>query len=344
VESNRRASQSPGLDRGSWNSFISYGNTLDHGEEIRLKKPYSKRRYHLLIQQAGSSSLEQLEIKSGLVKLGMMAVVVLILGVVAGGAYLFGELHAKSRMGHLQDENALLAHQLDQVKDGLLTVTGEIDSLVEREQMLRLRVDLPVVDEDVLEAGIGSLAPLQSEVIADARVEDLLNSLDHLERRLIVTRQSFGEIQDKILDDEDRLHRIPSIIPIHEGRLTDNFGYRRDPFTKRMAFHHGADFSAPRGTPVFATADGVVKRVYKAPGYGNMVELDHGLGYTTVFGHLKKATVRRGEHVKRGEQVGEVGNTGRSTAPHLHYEVRIEGTAVDPLDYFYEGYFMWAGR
>jgi len=309
-----------------------------------LKKPYSKRRYHLLIQQAGSSSLEQLEIQSGLVKLGMVALVVVILGVVAGGAYLFGELHAKSRLGHLEDENALLAHQLGQVKGELSDVTDEFGSLVEREQLLRLRVDLPPVDEDVLEAGIGSLEPLQSEIIADVRVEDLLGSLDHLERRLIVTRQSFGEIQDKILDDEERLHHIPSVIPIHEGRLTDDFGYRRDPFTKRMAFHHGADFSAPRGTPVHTTADGVVKRVYKAPGYGNMVEIDHGMGYTTVYGHLKKATVRRGEQVKRGQQVAEVGNTGRSTAPHLHYEVRIEGTAVDPLDYFYEGYFMWAGQ
>jgi len=309
-----------------------------------LKKPYSKRRYHLLIQQAGSSSLEQLEIQSSLVKLGMVALVVVILGVVAGGAYLFGELHAKSRLGHLEDENSLLAHQLDQVKDELSLVTDDFGSLVEREQQLRLRVDLPPVDEDVLEAGIGSLEPFQSEIIADIRVEDLLGSLDHLERRLIVTRQSFSEIQDKILDDEERLHHIPSVIPIHEGRLTDDFGYRRDPFTKRMAFHHGADFSAPRGTPVFATADGVVKRVYKAPGYGNMVEVDHGMGYSTVYGHLKKATVRRGQQVKRGEQVAEVGNTGRSTAPHLHYEVRIEGTAVDPLDYFYEGYFMWAGR
>ncbi len=309
-----------------------------------MKKPYSKRRYHLLIQQAGSSSLEQLEIQSSLVKLGMVALVVVILGVVAGGAYLFGELHAKSRLGHLEDENSLLAHQLDQVKDELSLVTDDFGSLVEREQQLRLRVDLPPVDEDVLEAGIGSLEPFQSEIIADIRVEDLLGSLDHLERRLIVTRQSFSEIQDKILDDEERLHHIPSVIPIHEGRLTDDFGYRRDPFTKRMAFHHGADFSAPRGTPVFATADGVVKRVYKAPGYGNMVEVDHGMGYSTVYGHLKKATVRRGQQVKRGEQVAEVGNTGRSTAPHLHYEVRIEGTAVDPLDYFYEGYFMWAGR
>ncbi|GBE30010.1 murein DD-endopeptidase MepM [bacterium BMS3Bbin04] len=316
----------------------------DSNGEQQLKKPYNKRRYHLLIQQTGSSSLERLEIQSNLVKVGLMALVVVILGVVTGGAYLFGELHAKNRMGHLQDENQLLAHQLDQVKGELGGVVGEMDSLVEREQLLRVRVDLPPVDADVREAGIGSLVPLQDEVIADARVEELLSELDHLERRLIVTRQSFSEIQDKILDDEDRLHYIPSIIPLNEGRLTDGFGYRRDPFTKRMAFHHGAAFSAPRGTPVYTTADGVVKRVYKAPGYGNMVEVDHGLGYTTIYGHLKRATVRSGQQVKRGEQVGEVGNTGRSTAPHLHYEVRIEGTAVDPLDYFYEGYFMWAGR
>ncbi len=309
-----------------------------------MKKPYNKRRYHLLIQQAGSSSLEQLEIQSGLVKLGLAALVVFILGAVAGGAYLFGEMHARSRMGHLQDENQLLAHQLDQVKGELNQVISSVDSLVDREQGLRLRVDLPPVDEDVLEAGIGSLVPRETEVIADARVEDLLVELDHLERRLSVTRQSYGEIQQKIIDDEQRLQHIPSIMPIQEGRLTDNFGYRRDPFTGRRAFHHGADFSAPRGTPVYVTADGVVKRVYKAPGYGNMVEVDHGMGYTTVYGHLKRAHVRKGQQVKRGEMIAEVGNTGRSTAPHLHYEVRIENTAVDPLDYFYEGYALWSGR
>ncbi|MBS1261194.1 MAG: Murein DD-endopeptidase MepM [Calditrichaeota bacterium] len=303
-----------------------------------------RKRYHLLIEQDGASGIEQFEIRSGLVKAGLVVVVVLMLAIVAGGAYFFGDLQAKKRTGQLIDENQLLSHQLEQVRGELSTVESEVDSLVNREELLRLRVDLPPVDEDVREAGVGTLVPHEGEVIGDARVEELLSTLDHLERRIAVTRQSYEEIQEKILDDEQRLRHIPAIIPIREGRLTDGFGYRRDPFTRRIQFHYGADFSAPRGTPIYVTADGTVVAVKRAPGYGKMVEVDHGMGYTTIYGHLKTAHVRRGQRVERGELIAEVGNTGRSTAPHLHYEVQIEGTPVDPLDYFYEGYFLWANR
>ena len=308
-----------------------------------MKNQY-KKRYRLLIEQDGTSAIEQLEIKSGLVKYGLVVVGLLMLGVITGGAYLFGEFRAEQKMSQLVDENQLLAHQLDQVKGEMTQVMSSVDSLIDREEGLRLRVDLPPVDEDVRLAGVGTMVPREEEVIADARVEDLLASLDHLERRLSVTKQSYQEIQEKILTDEQRLKHIPSIMPLQDGRLTDGFGYRRDPFTKRITFHHGADFSSPRGTPVYATADGTVTRVYRAPGYGKMVKIDHGMGYTTIYGHLKIQHVRKGQRVTRGELIGEVGNTGRSTAPHLHYEVCIEDTPVDPLDYFYEGYQLWANR
>lgn len=276
--------------------------------------------------------------------IGLITAVVVILGAIGASAFVFGEMHARKRMGQIVDENQLLTRQLEQVNQEVESVRAQIDSLVGREELLRLRVDLPPVDDQVWEAGVGSLEPREGEAFADARVDDILIAIDHLERRLAITHQSYGEIQQKILADEERLKHIPSIIPLREGRLTDGFGYRRDPFTRAMAFHHGADFSAPRGTPVYATADGTVKRVYRAPGYGKMVEVDHGMGYSTIYGHLKQAHVRRGQTVTRGEMIAEVGNTGRSTAPHLHYEVRIEGSPVDPLDYFYEGYQMWANR
>lgn len=122
---------------------------------------------------------------------------------------------------------------------------------------------------------------------------------------------------------------IPSIWPVN-GRLMDGFGHRSDPFTGEAATHTGIDISAPQGTPVKATADGIVVHATWNAGYGRCVVLDHGNGYQTLYGHLSRVDVIDGQEVRRGENVGEVGSTGRATGPHLHYEVRIHSTPVNP--------------
>jgi murein DD-endopeptidase MepM/ murein hydrolase activator NlpD len=135
------------------------------------------------------------------------------------------------------------------------------------------------------------------------------------------------------------LASIPAIQPVANKdlrRIGSYFGYRTDPFYKVTKFHEGIDFTAPVGTDIYATGDGKVVNIeFSRRGYGNLVEIDHGFGYRTVYAHLSKMNVKMGQKVSRGEVIGFVGNTGKSTAPHLHYEVRKNGKAVDPINFFF---------
>ena len=117
--------------------------------------------------------------------------------------------------------------------------------------------------------------------------------------------------------------------------MNSPFGYRKDPIDNVMRFHQGQDITVKSGTPIYAPADGVVKRAYYAGGFGNHIKLDHGNGYSTLFAHLSKIKVKHGQKVKRGDVIGHTGNTGRSTAPHLHYEIHHYGESKNPLDYFF---------
>lgn len=136
---------------------------------------------------------------------------------------------------------------------------------------------------------------------------------------------------------------IPSVQPLASFTFTSAFGVRADPFRGTAAMHAGVDLSAPYGTPIYATADGMVDRAEWFGGYGNMVEIDHGKGIATRYGHMSRIAAHNGEHVKRGELIGYVGSTGRSTGNHLHYEVRIDGHAVNPIPFLQSaGYVMAA--
>ena len=140
-------------------------------------------------------------------------------------------------------------------------------------------------------------------------------------------------------EKEKLLEAIPAIQPVSNEELTrmaSGFGYRRDPFTKVKKFHFGMDFTAPRGTPVYASGDGkVVRADNSASGYGRHIRIDHGYGYESLYAHLYKYNVRRGKRVKRGDLIGFVGSTGRSEAPHLHYEIFKDGRRINPINFYY---------
>ena len=137
---------------------------------------------------------------------------------------------------------------------------------------------------------------------------------------------------------------IPSIQPIANFTFTSAFGVRSDPFRGSAAMHAGIDLSSPSGTPIYATADGVINRAEWFGGYGNMVEIDHGKGIATRYGHMSRIVARSGDRVKRGELIGYVGSTGRSTGNHLHYEVRIDGHAVNPMPFLQSANYLMAAR
>jgi murein DD-endopeptidase MepM/ murein hydrolase activator NlpD len=167
----------------------------------------------------------------------------------------------------------------------------------------------------------------------------IANSLSNLSARIAVQTKSYAEIDGFIKNKEQLLACTPAIQPVSNkdlSRVASGFGYRIDPVYKTTKFHAGLDFAAPQGTPIYATANGTVETAGNSGnGYGNHVVIGHGYGYQTLYGHMFRVKVRPGQKVKRGEIIGWVGSTGKSTGPHCHYEVHRNGEPVDPVYYFY---------
>ncbi|MBM6499342.1 M23 family metallopeptidase [Flavobacterium macrobrachii] len=163
--------------------------------------------------------------------------------------------------------------------------------------------------------------------------------VDVISKELAIQSKSLDEILALAKQKNKLLAAIPAIQPVKNEqlkRMASGFGYRSDPFTKARKMHQGMDFTAPTGTPIFATGDGVVKRADNtASGYGNHIVIQHGYGYETLYGHLSKYKCKAGQRVKRGDIIGYVGSTGRSEAPHLHYEVHKDGKPVNPINFYY---------
>lgn len=163
--------------------------------------------------------------------------------------------------------------------------------------------------------------------------------LDIITKQIVVQSKSLDEIAKLAEEKEELLAAIPAIQPVRNEDLTrvaSGYGYRTDPFTKARKFHYGMDFTAPRGTPIYASGDGIVERADAgAAGYGKHIRIAHGYGYESLYAHLYKYNVRRGQRVKRGDLIGFVGSTGRSEAPHLHYEIFKDGTKINPIHFYY---------
>jgi len=163
--------------------------------------------------------------------------------------------------------------------------------------------------------------------------------VDIMQKQIVVQSKSLDEIRLLAEEKEKFLATIPAIQPVKNEDLTrmaSGFGYRTDPFTKVRKFHAGMDFTAPRGTPIYATGNGVVKRVdARATGYGKHIRIDHGFGYTSLYAHLYKYNVKLNQKVKRGDLIGFVGSTGRSEAPHLHYEIFKDKIKINPINFYY---------
>jgi murein DD-endopeptidase MepM/ murein hydrolase activator NlpD len=165
------------------------------------------------------------------------------------------------------------------------------------------------------------------------------STLSNITNRISFQEKSYLEIEDMIKDKEKLLASTPAIQPVNNkdlNRVASGFGYRIDPVYKTVKFHAGLDFSAPQGTPIYATADGRVTTAGNlSNGFGNHVIINHGFGYQTLYGHMVRVKVKNGQLVKRGEVIGWVGSTGKSTGPHLHYEVHKGGRTIDPIYFFY---------
>ncbi|MGB2128456.1 MAG: M23 family metallopeptidase [Flavicella sp.] len=170
-------------------------------------------------------------------------------------------------------------------------------------------------------------------------IKDVTKKVDVLSKQMVIQSKSLDAIVDMAKNKQEMLASIPAIQPVSNKnlkRMASGYGYRIHPIYKTRKMHSGMDFSAPKGTPIYATGNGKVESVKKSRrGYGNVVKINHGFGYKTVYAHMQKFIVRRGQKVKRGDMIGYVGSSGTSTAPHLHYEVHKGKKKVNPIFYYF---------
>jgi len=267
----------------------------------------------------------------------LSAVIFMILGFVVLGN-IFESPKEKELKREL--EFVKLNEQLHNKKiEQLSEILGEIQ---ERDNNIyRLYFEVNPIPLEQRQAGFGGVNRYKALEGFDnsEMITDVTKNMDILSKQMYIQSKSLDEIVKLAENKEELLAAVPAIQPVKNEDLTrmaSGYGWRNDPFTKARKKHYGMDFTAPRGTPVYATGDGVIVRAdQNAAGYGKHIRIHHGFGYVTLYAHLSKYNVRRNQKVKRGDLIGFVGNTGRSQAPHLHYEVIKNGERINPINFYY---------
>lgn len=270
---------------------------------------------------------------------GFMAASIVTAGIIVFIAFQYIE-SPKEKL--LSQENSDLKNNYSLLQDRMQQLQQQVQKLESRDNNVYRAIfeSSPIPDSARLKEMEKSKEIQLVQAMGETElVKDITIQLNFLTLRTAYQEKSFNEIDGMIRDKEKLLAAIPAIQPVNNKDLTriaSGYGYRIDPVYKVTKFHAGLDFTAPQGTPIYATADGVVKEAnYNAGGFGNHVVINHGYGYETLYGHMVRIKVRLGQSVKRGEVIGYVGSTGKSTGPHCHYEVHKGGQVVDPVYFFY---------
>lgn len=241
----------------------------------------------------------------------------------------------KTELNEMKNQYALLSREVDRLN----SVMGDLH--YRDGNIYRVLFEADPVDEDVWQAGSGGINKYRYLDNYDngELMKDLATKTDKLRKQMAIQSRSYDAIADLIQNKQNMLASIPSIQPISNkklNRMASGFGWRIDPVYKISKFHAGMDFTCSVGTEVYVTGDGVVETVnFSYGGYGNEIVVNHGYGYKTRYAHLSRFKVRPGQKVKRGDVIANTGNTGKSTGPHLHYEVLKSNNAVNPTYYYY---------
>ncbi|MEA3347490.1 MAG: M23 family metallopeptidase [Pseudomonadota bacterium] len=303
----------------------------------------SKDKYTLVLFRTGSGvhrkvTLPVKQVKRAIWLLAPGLCAFFIGAMVAIALYLVN-LHSINDYSQMARENRELEKQVGFFSQRMTDLYDQFTSLKESNSRVKVLANLAIVPSRIETRSVGGPDPLAAELTVSSidaeRKQQLARMHRELQRlELAITREE-GELRHLSAHLEERqtlLNFTPSVWPVR-GWISSRFGYRVSPFTGRRELHKGLDIVNRTGTPVVVTADGqVVFAGYKG-GYGKMVTVDHGLGKVTKYGHLSKITARSGDSVVRGQELGLLGNTGRSTGPHLHYEVVVNGKAVNPVEY-----------
>jgi len=262
--------------------------------------------------------------------------------VALGLVMLFFTLFDSPKEKELKREINNLLVQYELLEDQISNSSVILDELQERDDNIyRVIFEAEPIDASIRKAGFGGVNRYKkyegfkhSELISD-----LNRKVDKLSKSIYVQSKSFDDVLEMVENKEEMLTHIPAIQPVANKnlkRMASGYGYRIHPIYKTRKMHWGMDFSAPKGTLVYATGNGTIEKAKRSKrGYGNQIRIDHGYGYETFYAHLDKFIVKRNQKVQRGDIIGYVGNSGTSTAPHLHYEIVKDKKRVNPVNYYF---------
>lgn len=297
----------------------------------------AKKYFTLMVLPEATSKMRKYRIPKSLIKGAIISAVVLLITATGFG---YSYLKLNEKVAHLEQYRQKFNQQRIHLQAIELTVgkfKKELAELNTSNHKFRVMVGLPEAKNLQQVSGIGGESEsnnLQEFVqeCQDTLIKKLYADIENIKLEISKEQNNLQEITETVEDKKSLLVSTPAIWPT-TGWITSGFGYRRSPFTGQREMHKGLDIAARFGTSIKATADGIVTFSGRKGSLGKVVVLEHNYGYSTRFGHTSELLVRVGEKVKRGQIIARVGTTGRSTAPHLHYEVRLKGVAVNPYNY-----------
>ena len=306
-------------------------------------------RWTFLLVRDGHSTIKQYALSSRrlqvLVGGGLLAAIILI-----GYAVIIGvDGYARLRSAQLDTRNTVLQDELQEFQMRVDHLESTLNQIAQDDARFRSIAGLESIDSEVLQAGIGGPGLVGPEAhslwtIDPSISENLFEvsyDLNQLERRARLLSSSLEEATDSLLAHRDLLESTPSILPT-PGWLSSSYSESRmHPIHNRPLPHPGVDISAPKGTSIYAAAKGKVIKAGWIVGYGLTIEIDHGFGYVTLYGHASELVASQGEEVQRGDVIARVGSTGIATSPHLHYEVRVQGIAQNPANFILPEYVRY---
>jgi murein DD-endopeptidase MepM/ murein hydrolase activator NlpD len=284
----------------------------------------SAKKFTVLVIPEGSHRVRRFSIRRRILQSGSVVALVLVLAVSLLLADYFRTTLDRRELHHLKSQNRNQQKEMRRLAASLDDLRQELVVLAQNDAKVRVMTQLSKPRNDVM-AGVGGPA----EEDAATEFTALQRQIDQLRQSIDLHRESQEEIQGFLNDQRSLLAAKPKGWPT-KGWTTSIFGMRNSPFTGKRKMHEGLDIAARTGTPVFATADGIVSQAETVDGYGKLVVIDHGYGYKTYYAHNSKIFVKVGQRIKRSDKIAAVGNTGSSTGSHLHYEVRLNGVPINP--------------
>jgi murein DD-endopeptidase MepM/ murein hydrolase activator NlpD len=295
--------------------------------------------YNVLIFSKKASAIRRYRLPRPLAKLILFLIPIILILL---GYFSFDYVIMRqnvTELSRLQEETQLQRSQIHLFSEKISALEKKIAGMREFDRRLRILANLEGSEENTRRFfGVGGPSPedIRETLLLQRNEEELMKQMRHdlerLDEEATAEGNSLRDLESLLQNKRAQLIHTPSIWPTR-GWFTSGFGYRISPFTGLRQMHEGIDISNRLGTPIVAPADGLVTNIGREWGFGKILVISHGFGFTTRYGHLQRIEVKIGQKVKRGQKVAEMGNTGRSTGPHLHYEVRLNGVPVNPMKY-----------